>query len=93
MFSEYFAFFWRLLLVGDDLKTFKKKLGLRIKDLRLKKKLTQPGLASKLDVDFQTISRIENGRINPSAFYLKQLCEALEVDMNSLFDFSKIDLE
>ncbi|MGK7391827.1 MAG: helix-turn-helix domain-containing protein [Candidatus Cyclobacteriaceae bacterium M2_1C_046] len=73
--------------VSNNLDIFKIKLGKRIKFLREQEKLTQLQLAARINVDYQSISRIENGHVNPSAYFLKQLAEALRVDMNSIFDF------
>lgn len=70
-----------------DLDRFKKELGKRIAYLREEKGMTQPQLGFLIEKDFQSISRIENGRINASGFILKQIADALNVSMNDLFDF------
>jgi putative transcriptional regulator len=74
----------------DSMQLFTKKLGRRIAFLRDKKGFTQPQLAAKIDKDFQSISRIENGHINASAYVIKQLANALEVSMNEIFDFTDL---
>ncbi|TKC10668.1 helix-turn-helix transcriptional regulator [Pedobacter polaris] len=71
----------------NDLDLFKKNLGKQIASLREKKGLTQVQLASLINKDFQSLSRIENGRVNVSGYILQQIANALETDMNSLFDF------
>lgn len=70
----------------DELELFKIKLGKRIKYLRDQKGLTQPELGALINRDFQSISRIENGRINPSAYIIKQIAIALEVTMNEIYE-------
>jgi putative transcriptional regulator len=73
--------------MNEDLKLFKKELGKRIAFLREKNGLTQPQLAALIDKDFQSISRIENGRVNASGYILQQIAKSLGVTMNELFDF------
>lgn len=77
--------------MADDLNSFKTKLGKKIKKLRDDKQMTQLELGARIDKDFQAISRIEKGRINPSAYVIKQIASALEVTMNEIYDFSDID--
>lgn len=70
----------------DDLVVFKKKLGKRIAQLRERKGLTQAQLAALINKDFQSLSRIENGKVNPSVYIVKQIAMALEVELNALFE-------
>lgn len=71
----------------DELQTFKINLGKRIASLREKKGLTQQQLASLLNKDFQSISRLENGRVNASVYTIKKIADALEVSMAEFCDF------
>lgn len=70
----------------SDLNQFKLLLGKRIKFLRERRALTQPELGALVNVDFQSISRIENGKTNPSAYLVKQIADALQVDMNEIYN-------
>jgi putative transcriptional regulator len=74
--------------MADDLELFKKALGRKIATLRDSKGITQAQLAALVDKDFQSISRIENGRVNASGYILKQIADALKISMNELFDIS-----
>ncbi len=56
------------------------KTGQLIKELRLKKGITQEELAAKTDISVRTIQRIENGDVDPRAFTLQSIAVALEVD-------------
>ncbi|MBB2146919.1 helix-turn-helix domain-containing protein [Pedobacter sp. LMG 31464] len=71
----------------NDLEIFKKNLGKRIANLREAKGLTQAQLSALINKDFQSISRIETGRVNASSYLLKQIADALEITMSDLFDF------
>ena len=71
----------------NDLEIFKKQLGKRVAKLREDKGLTQSQLSALINKDFQSISRIENGRVNASGYILKEIADALGVDINKLFDF------
>lgn len=61
-----------------------KKLGKKFKKLRLEKGLTQSQLAALVDKDQQSIQRFEKGRINPTYFYLLEICQGLEVELSSV---------
>ena len=65
----------------------KKVFGLRIKELRNKKKLTQFKLAEALWIDEKHLSHIETGRSFPKSDLIEKLAKELDVDLNTLFDF------
>ena len=67
---------------------FKRLLGSRIKELRIKKKLTQEELAEKILVGERNLSKIECGEIFFKLKTLIGLLNTLEVEPNELFDFS-----
>lgn len=60
------------------------KTGQLIKELRLKKGITQEDLAAKTDISVRTIQRIENGDVDPRAYTLQSIAAALEVDFEIL---------
>lgn len=60
------------------------KTGLLIKELRIKKGLTQEELADLTELSARTIQRIENGEVDPRAYTLQMIAKALDVDF-SLF--------
>jgi transcriptional regulator with XRE-family HTH domain len=70
----------------------KMETGKLIKDLRLKKGMTQEELADKTEVSARTIQRIENGEVDPRAYTLQMIARALEVDY-SLFTENEPDEE
>ena len=56
--------------------------GKLIKELRIKKGMTQEELAEKTEVTSRTIQRIENGEVDPRVYTLQMIAKALEVDYN-----------
>lgn len=56
------------------------RTGQLIKELRLKKGITQEDLAAKTDISVRTIQRIESGDVDPRAYTLQSIAAALEVD-------------
>jgi transcriptional regulator with XRE-family HTH domain len=56
--------------------------GKLIKELRIKKGMTQEELADKTEVTARTIQRIENGEVDPRFYTLQMIAKALEVDFN-----------
>lgn len=63
-------------------KQKKMETGKLIKELRIKKGMTQEELADKTEVSARTIQRIENGEVDPRAYTLQMIAKALEVDYN-----------
>ena len=55
-------------------------LGLKVTELRQSKGFTQEQLAEKCEVSPRTIQRIESGEVDPRAYTLQCLSEALEFD-------------
>lgn len=66
---------------------FLARLGSRIKDLRLKKNMTQTELALLCNFEKASMSRIEAGKTNISILTLYKICKALEIDMAELCKF------
>ncbi len=72
-------------------KVFDKQFGLYVKKKRLEKGWSQSELASRVENNFQNISRLECGEITPTLFWCYKLAEAFEVDLSEIineFDFS-----
>lgn len=63
-----------------------KKIGLRIKDLRTKKDLTQEALAWDAGINRTYMNHIENGRKNISINVLEKIIKALGVSFSEFFD-------
>lgn len=60
--------------------------GKLIRDLRIKKGMTQEELAEKTEVSTRTIQRIENGEVDPRVYTLQMISKALEVDYNMFLE-------
>ena len=60
--------------------------GKLIKELRIKKGLTQEELADRTEVSARTIQRIENGEVGPRAYTLQMIAKALDVDFSLFVD-------
>ena len=61
------------------------KTGLVIKELRIKKGLTQEELADKTELSARTIQRIENGEVDPRAYSLQMIAKAKKLYGVSLY--------
>lgn len=66
----------------------KKFLGARVKELRIKKGLTQEQLAELIGVGERNLSKLECGEIFIKAPTISKLISALNIDIKELFDFS-----
>jgi len=77
-----------LATVDDKELKFRKLLGARIQEVRDEKGLTQPQLANLIGFkDYQTLGRIENGRVTTSVYTIYLIAKELGVEIQELFDF------
>jgi DNA-binding XRE family transcriptional regulator len=66
-----------------DIKT---KIGLRIKELRTQKELTQEGLAWNAEINRTFMNHVENGRKNISIESLEKIISGLETNIKEFFN-------
>ena len=71
----------------------KKKLGVRISQLRMKAGMTQAKLAEMADLSIDSISRIERGNRAPSLESLASIATALGVEPSQLLNFRGKELK
>lgn len=64
-----------------------KNLGLRIKELREKRGLTQFKLAELINMEASNLSKIERGVQIPKEESLEKFAKVFEVDIKDLFDY------
>ena len=62
-----------------------KKIGYRLKELRLQKNLSQKELAFLVDVEISQITRIERGIINTSILNILKITKVLEITIADFF--------
>lgn len=67
-------------------KDLNKKIGQRIIYLRTKKGWIQSDLARATGKDRQAIEKLENGRVNPTAYSLYEIAKALGVPLSSVIN-------
>ncbi|WP_420322116.1 helix-turn-helix domain-containing protein [Flagellimonas sp.] len=65
---------------------FKKRLGEKIKDYRLKLGWSQHKLGLHSNISRTQISRLENGEISTSVITLLRIAKALKLDKSQLLD-------
>ena len=70
-----------------DKREFLDKLGKNVVKLRSEKNWSQSDLARACFKDRQSVERLENGKINPSVFYLNEIAEALEIPVSEILSF------
>ncbi|MFK5856482.1 MAG: helix-turn-helix transcriptional regulator [Bacteroidota bacterium] len=63
------------------------KLGKQIVSIRKSKGMTQQDLAHACFKERQSIERVENAKTNPTAYYLNEIAEALDISLSELMDF------
>lgn len=62
------------------------RFGLRVKELRSEREITQEELAERVGVFRTYMSRIETGVANPTLTAVHALAESLDVDVAALFE-------
>jgi transcriptional regulator with XRE-family HTH domain len=62
-----------------------RRIGKRLKDLRLKRGYTVRHLAELLNMNFSYLSRVENEKKIPSLELLEQIAEFFNVDISYFF--------
>ena len=67
---------------------FLKKLGHKIRILRDEKNLSQEKLVKKISIDRGQIGTKENGKPDTRIYTVKQIADALEVNIPELFNFA-----
>lgn len=71
-----------MTLLKEELCT---KVGFRVRELRLSKKLSIEKLALEAGIEYTQLSRIELGKINTSIYQIYKISKTLEVTMPELF--------
>ena len=72
------------ILLLMDIKT---KIGLRIKELRIERNLTQEAVAFKAEIDRTFMNHVENGKRNISIDTLEKIiCNGLETSLKDFFN-------
>lgn len=72
-------------------ETLLKNLGARIREIRNKKGISQKQLAHSIGKDQQSVQRLEAGNINPTYYYLYEIADGLEVDLEVLIKRDGVD--
>ena len=62
------------------------RLGLKVRELRISKSLSQTDLAFKIGKDQPSINRLEKGKVNPSILYLFEIANGLEISLSKLLE-------
>jgi transcriptional regulator with XRE-family HTH domain len=69
-------------------KSERELLGLRVKELRRARGLSQEQLAEKMEITPNYLSSIERGRENPTLDLLTILARGLKIELVSLFNYA-----
>lgn len=73
-----------------DITDVQRKIGLRLKELRLEKGLRQEDL-ERWDFSYRYYGKLERGIVNPTLGTLIRLCEIFDVTLSDLFRFMEIN--
>lgn len=69
----------------------KAKIGIRIKELRAEKKMSQKDLSYFADLDRSYIASVENGQRNISIVNIEKIARALDVSLIQFFNNSSFE--
>ena len=79
-------FFSLNILLERIVMGIKKDFGLRLKEIRSKKGITQTQLAEIVGIDPKHMSHIETGRSFPKADLIEKFAEALDIEYTEFFN-------
>ena len=82
-----------MIINSNSMQNIKKLFGLKLKQVRINKNLTQEKLAELVDINPRQLSRIESGNSFPSVSTLEKMCTVLDVLPVDLFNFTDKKLE
>jgi len=68
-----------------SMKSIESRIGLRIRELRMRIKISQEALALRAELDRTYINSVENGRRNISIKSLEKITDALGVSLKEFF--------
>jgi len=74
-------------IFGGEKLMIKERVGKRIKELRLAKKMSQEEFAFKCDLDRTYITSLERGKRNVSLINLEKIAKAFEMSLSEFFNF------
>lgn len=66
-----------------------KQLGQKIAEIRKRKGQSQEALSEQAGISLRTLQRIEKGESEPRGHTLKSVCQALHVDVEEIYNYSK----
>ena len=75
------------MLIKDE--KFIKAFGKRLRELRVKKDMSQEELANTAEIPINQIGRIERGEINTTLVTIKAIADSLNIDVAELFSIKK----
>lgn len=65
-----------------------KEICTKIKLIRVKKKMTQLELASKIGIEDSSLRRIESGKTNPTLKTIYRIASAFEIKVEEIFSYT-----
>lgn len=77
-----------IVKLENTVKEIKVLFGMRMKELRKNRGLSQEGLAESVNISSKYLSRVEMGQHFPSIETLGKLADALGVELKDLFEFT-----
>lgn len=80
-----------LVLMGREYDQVRKQLAISIRSHRLRRGLSQEGLAFDADLDRTYVSQLERAKANPSLLVLCKLAMILQIDLVDLICESRPD--
>lgn len=79
--------------MAKSFKSLESIVGQRLKEMRIKKGLSQEDLSLETGLDRSYISMVERGKRNPTLIVIFRLCEILDIQPSALVKHVERDYE
>ena len=76
----------------EERMSFQKRFGIRVKELRKTRNLTQEELGLKTGLNYKYIGAVERGERNLSLNSIKKIADGLQVETRILFDLTGVEV-
>ena len=77
-------------MINETSKILLEQFGTHIRSIRVSKKLTYRKMATKCNIDFSNLRKIEQGKLNVTLITILELAKGLDVQASELLNYQNM---